>query len=59
MFNYNFRDSRWIPVAATDEDGHQSEMSMVSEKTMANSTESVIPNIKILQKQEILFLSWG
>lgn len=33
-------------LLATDEDGHQSEMSMVSEKTLANSAESVIPNIK-------------
>jgi putative protease len=33
-------------LQATDEDGHQSEMFIVSEKTQANSNESVIPNIK-------------
>ena len=33
-------------LQATDEDGHQSEMIIVSEKTQANSNESVIPNIK-------------
>jgi len=33
-------------LLAIDEDGHTSEMSIVHEKTLANSTESVIPNIK-------------
>jgi len=37
--------SEGFRLLATDEDGHQSEMTMVSEKTLANSTESVIPNI--------------
>jgi 23S rRNA 5-hydroxycytidine C2501 synthase len=33
-------------LLATDEDGHQSEISLTIEKTLANSEESVIPNIK-------------
>jgi len=37
--------SEGFRLLATDEDGHQSKMTMVSEKTLANSTESVIPNI--------------
>ena len=43
-------------LQATDEDGHQSEMIIVSEKTQANSNESVITNKKISPKLEIRYL---
>lgn len=42
----NFTESEeGFRLFVKDEDGHQCEMTMIHEKTLANSTESVIPNI--------------